>query len=197
MSNTDSAVDAFIKKTTRWPAETAALREILLGCGLNESIKWGKPCFAHGGKNVVIIQGFAEHCALMFFRGTLLSDPKKILKRQGPNAQAAMRIEYRSVAEVKALAPTLRAYVAEAVGLVDAGTEVAFADKEALVLPDELKAAFKKKPALGKAFSALTPGRQRAYVLHINGAKQSTTKVARIEKCTPQILAGKGMNDRD
>ncbi len=195
MSAPDPKADAFTKRQSSWRDEIAALRSIALSCGLDESLKWGKPCYAHGDKNVAIIQPFKGSVALMFFRGAIMKDPKGILVEVGPNSQAAKRVEFTSMAEVKKHAPTLKAYIKEACVLVDDGIEVDFVEKTELTLPDELLAAFKKNKPLEKAFKALTPGRQRAYVLNINGAKQSATKTARVEKFAPRILEGKGLND--
>ena len=190
-------VDAYIARTKRWPELTNQLRTILVKSGLEEAFKWGKPCYQHEGTNVAIIQGFKDHCSVMFFRGSLMKDPKGVMVRPGANSQAGMRIEFTSEAHIRKLTPVLRAYVKEAVGLVDAGIKVDFKEKRELELPEELSAAFKKRPALGKAFRSLTPGRQRAWVLHFSGAKQSATRTSRIEKASPRILEGKGMNDRD
>ncbi|MCA9666430.1 MAG: YdeI/OmpD-associated family protein [Myxococcales bacterium] len=189
-------VDAYVKRAKTWRGEIAALRPILRDCGLDEALKWAKPCYTFDGANVAIIQPFKACCALMFFKGSLLKDPEGVLVKQGENSQAAMRMEFTSVAQVDALQATLRSYVAEAVALEKAGAKVDFKDKRELVLCDELVAALGDDPALEAAFEALTPGRQRAYNLHFSGAKRSETRAARVAKCAPQILAGKGLNDR-
>lgn len=194
MSAQNSKVDAFVSRAKRWQGEMQKLRSILVGCGLDEDLKWGKPCFSLGGKNVAILQPFKEHCALMFFKGSLLDDTHGLLRSQGENTQAAMRLEFTSEAQVKKA--VVASYVKQAITAEKAGLQVDFKAKRELELPQELTDVFGKKPKVAKAFHALTPGRQRAYVLHFTGAKQSKTRTARIEKCVPQILAGKGMNDR-
>lgn len=173
-----------------------AVRTVLRDCGLDEAVKWGKPCFTFEGNNVAILQGFKASCALMFFKGTLLKDTHGVLVAPGVNSQAGRRIEFTSLAEVRAAQPILRDYVAQAIRLEQAGSRVEFKQKHELELPAELQAAFKKNAKLGTAFRALTPGRQRAYVMHFAGAKQAATRVARIEKVTARILAGKGLTDR-
>jgi len=194
MSTQNPKVDAFLSRARRWQGEMQKLRTVLVGCGLEEDLKWGKPCFSFGGKNVAIIQPFKEHCALMFFKGSLLEDTHGLLRSQGENSQAAMRLEFRSEADVKKA--VVSSYAKQAIALEKAGREVDFKARRELELPEELTAIFRKKPKVAKAFDALTPGRRRAYVLHFTGAKQSKTRTARIEKCIPDILAGKGMNDR-
>lgn len=184
-----------MKSSNLWPQETAKLRGILTKTGLQETSKWNLPCYTHDGRNIVIIQPFKACLALMFFKGSLLKDSKKVLKSQGPNSQSALRLEFRSVADVAKLASVIKAYVKEAIALEQSGAKVEF-KKKAVAVPAELKAAFAKKPALKKAFNGLTPGRQRAYLMHFSGAKQSATRMARIEKYASHILKGKGMMDR-
>jgi uncharacterized protein YdeI (YjbR/CyaY-like superfamily) len=196
MGKKNPEVDAFIERSSSWRAETRKLRTILLGCGLDEALKWGKPCYTHDGGNVAIIQGFKAHCAVMFFKGSLLKDPRGHLVRQGKNSQAGMRMEFTSVKQVRALEPVLRSFVGQAIGVEEAGLKVAFNAKHALNLPDELEERLKRDRALSKAFQALTPGRRRAYVLYFAGAKQSKTRAARVDKHAGRILAGKGLNDR-
>lgn len=169
------------------------LRSILLGCGLDEDLKWGKPCFSIDGKNVAIIQPFKAFCALMFFKGALLEDEYGLLRSQGENTQSALRLELRSEAEIKKA--VLESYVKQAIVVEETGRKIVKETRE-LELPEELVAMLKKNKKLGDAFRALTPGRQRGYVLHFAAAKQSKTRIARIEKCMPAILAGKGMQDR-
>lgn len=189
-------VDAYLARANRWRDETTALRAILLDCGLTEELKWGKPCYTFQGSNIAIIQGFKPHCALMFFKGALLKDTARVLRSQGANTQSALRMEFTEVPQVAAQEPILRAYLAEAIDVETAGLEIEFKEKHELVLPDELLEAFRKNPKLEAAFHTLTPGRQRAYNLHFTGAKRSETRAARVAKCAPQILAGKGLNDR-
>jgi uncharacterized protein YdeI (YjbR/CyaY-like superfamily) len=179
-----------------WLEETAALRALLRTCGLVEVRKWSKPCFTFEGRNVAIIQPFKAHCALMFFQGALLRDSAGLLRAQGPNSHAARRLEFTSVAQVEAAAPHLRDLVRQAIRLEQAGVKVEAPPRRELELPAELLAAFKRAPRLAAAFRALTPGRRRGYVLHIAGAKQAATRAARVEKCAPRILAGKGLADR-
>lgn len=196
MTKKNPSVDAFIARTSQWQGETKKLRTILLGCGLDEALKWGKPCYTHEEHNLAIIQGFKGCCAVMFFKGALLKDPDGHLIRQGTNSQAAMRLEFTSVKQVDAMAPVLRAFVKQAMRVEDAGLQVDFKAKHELQLPDELTQRLQRDPKLAAAFHALTPGRQRAYVLHFTAAKQSKTRAARIEKHVARIRAGKGLNDR-
>ena len=194
MSTQNPKVDAFVSRAKTWRGEIEKLRSILLDCGLDEDIKWGKPCFSFDGKNVAIIQPFKEHCSLMFFKGALFKDTHKLLRSQGENTQSALRLEFTSEAQIKKA--VLNSYVKEAIAVEKAGLKVEFKAKHELELPNELTQMLAKDRRLAKAFEALTPGRRRAYVMHFTGAKQSQTRTARIEKCIPQILAGKGMNDR-
>src|SRR6187402_2452352 len=187
-------VDAFVSRAKAWRGEMQKLRTILLDCGLNEELKWGKPCYAFDGKNVAIIQPFKPHCALMFFKGALLKDTRGLLRSQGENTQSALRLEFTSEAEITKT--VLKSYVKQAIAVEKPGLEVDFKAKRELELPEELTQILKKDRKLAKAFYALTPGRQRSYVIHITGAKQSQTRSARIEKCIPKILTGMGMNER-
>ncbi len=187
-------VDEYIAESQQWPREVAALRKVLMRCDLIEEIKWAKPCYSHDGGKVVIIQEMKDFLALMFFKGALLSDPAGVLRMQGPNSRSALRMEFTSVAEVKALAGTVEAYVAEAIAADEAGLELG--PPPELVLADELQTRIDGDATFRTAFEALTPGRQREYNLHISGAKQAKTRQARVEKCAPKILAGKGFRDR-
>lgn len=196
MASKDAKVDAFIGRATRWQEEMTQLRDVLLSCGLSEALKWGKPCYSHGDGNVAIIQPFKPHCAVMFFKGTLLDDPKEQLVIQGKNSQAAKRMEFTSPDEVKKKTRALKAFVKQAIEIEKAGLKVEFKQKHDLEYPEELTARFKKDAPLKKAFEALTPGRKRAWVMHFSDAKQSATRSARIEKAAPKVLAGKGPNDR-
>jgi uncharacterized protein YdeI (YjbR/CyaY-like superfamily) len=194
MSSAASKVDAFLARAKTWQAEMRKLRSIVVGCGLDEDIKWGKPCFTFEGKNVAILQPFNAHCALMFFKGALLEDKYGLLRSQGENTQSSLRLEFRSEAEIKK--PVVEWYVKQGIAVEKSGRKVDFNAKRALELPEELSAMLKKDKKLDDAFRALTPGRQRGYVLHFAAAKQPKTRIARIEKCIPAILAGKGINDR-
>lgn len=194
MSTPNPKVDAFLNRLKAWRGEIQKLRSILLDCGLDEELKWGKPCYSFEGTNLAIIQPFKEHCSLMFFKGALLQDTRGLLRSQGENTQSAMRLEFTSESQVTKT--VVKAYVKQAIAVDKAGLKVDFKAKRELELPEELTQSFKLNRGFAKAFSSLTPGRQRAYVLHFTGAKQSLTRTARIEKCMPKILAGMGMNDR-
>ena len=194
MSTQNPKVDAFVSRTKVWQGEIQKLRSILLDCGLDEDIKWGKPCFAFEGKNVAIIQPFKAHCSLMFFKGALFEDTHGLLRSQGENTQSALRLEFTSEAQVKKA--VVASYVKQAILVEKSGLAVDFKAERELELPEELTQILQKNRKLAKAFHALTPGRQRGYVMHFKGAKQSQTRTARIEKCIPKILAGLGMNDR-
>src|SRR5690348_1719513 len=178
----------------RWQAEIAELRRILSGFGLQEERKWGKPCYTVDGKNVVIIQGFKEYCALGFFQGALLKDPKKLLVQLG-EVRAARVMKFTSAKEITAKASTIKAYVREAMAAEKAGMKVEAKPLE-LPVPEELKETFRKFPRFKRAFEALTPGRQRGYLFHFGGAKQSATRTARIEKAKPAIFEGRGFLER-
>ncbi|MCB1232823.1 MAG: YdeI/OmpD-associated family protein [Verrucomicrobiae bacterium] len=188
-------VDAYLAKAKKWREEQVELREILFGCGLTEELKWSKPCYTFEGHNVAIIQGFKEFCAVLFPNGALLKDPKGFLEKPGENSHSARRMPFRSLAEITKKRAALKAFVKEAVKAEKAGKEVE-ARKEREPIPEELQRKMKSDPELKKAFEALTPGRQRGYILHISAAKQSTTRENRIGKWRPHILDGKGMHDR-
>ena len=187
-------VDAYLRRSEKWPEEMTDLRPILLGCGLTEEIKWGKPCYSHEGRNIVILQEMKEFLALMFIKGALLTDPEDVLEEQGPNSRSARRIRFTSVEDVARLAETVKAYIDEAINVEEAGLEVGPAPE--LVLVEELQHCLDQDPALKTAFEALTPGRQREYNLYFSDAKQAKTRKARIEKSTQKILDGKGLGDR-
>jgi uncharacterized protein YdeI (YjbR/CyaY-like superfamily) len=178
----------------RWQAEIAALQRILAGFRLKEERKWGKPCYTLDGQNVVIIQGFKEYCALGFFQGALLKDPKKLLVQLG-QVQAARVMKFTSAGEIAAKTPDIKAYMREAVTAAKTGLKVETKPRK-LPVPDELKEKFRNDPQFKRAFDALTPGRQRGYLFHFAGAKQSATRTARIEKAMPAILAGRGFLER-
>ncbi len=187
-------VDAYIERSQKWPGEMSALRPILLGCGLTEEIKWGKPCYSHEGRNIAILQEMNGFLALMFFKGALLHDPQRVLESQGPNSRAARRIRFASIDDVTRLTDTIHAYVAEAIDVEDTGLELGPAPE--VVFVAELQQRLDQDPEFRAAFEALTPGRRREYNLHFSGAKQAKTREARVEKWAPQILAGKGFRDR-
>lgn len=187
-------IDAYIARSEKWPDEIAVLRPILLGCGLTEELKWGKPCYSYGGKNIVIVQEMNDFLALMFFKGALLSDPDSVLEDQGPNSRSARRIRFTSVEAVGRLAGTVEACVAEAIDVEEAGLAVGPVPELAFV--EALQNRLDKDPVFRAAFEALTPGRQREYNFYFAGAKQAKTREARVEKYTERILAGKGLRDR-
>lgn len=189
-------VDAYLADATAWRDEMVALREIVLSAEVEEAVKWGKPCYMGGGGNIAIMQPFKGFLALLFFKGALLEDSEGVLCEQGENTRSAKRMEFRSVEEVEAKADILRAYLAEAVALENSGVKVDFGENRELDLPDELVDALDSDPDLAAAWRALTPGRQRGYVLHIGGAKRADTRAARVAKHREKILAGKGLNDR-
>lgn len=194
MSTPNSKIDAFVGRAKTWGGVIQKVRSILLESGLDEELKWGKPCFQFEGKNIAIIQPFKEHCALMFFKGALLEDTHGLLRSQGENTQSALRLEFTSEAQVKKT--VLKSYVKQAIEVEKSGRKVDFKAKRQLELPDELSEILQRDRRLTKAFDALTPGRQRGYVLYFMGAKKSETRTARIEKCIPKILAGLGFHDR-
>jgi uncharacterized protein YdeI (YjbR/CyaY-like superfamily) len=178
----------------KWQAEIAELQAILSGFDLTEKCKWGKPCYTLEGKNVVIIQGFKEYCALGFFQGALLKDPKKLLVQLG-QIRAARVMKFTSTKEIGAKASAIKAYLREAVAAAKAGMKVETKPLE-LPVPDELNQKFRKDARFKRAFEALTPGRQRGYLFHFNSAKQSATRTARIEKAAPAIFEGRGFLER-
>ncbi|QTN33442.1 YdeI/OmpD-associated family protein [Akkermansiaceae bacterium] len=187
--------DSYFDQAKNWSDELNALREIALDCGLKEELKWGSPCYTSRAKNIAIIGILKDCCVLSFFKGALLTDPNGILSKPGENTQAARVIRFTSVAEIAKMKPALEAFIEEAIAAEEAGLKAIPDEKPDLVFPDELKEKLDANPALKSAFHALTPGRQRAYVVHFSAAKQSATRTARIEKCTPLILCGKGLND--
>ncbi len=187
-------VDAYLARSNRWPDEIRVLRPVLLGAGLTEGIKWGKPCYTHGGKNVVIVQEFNDHLALLFFKGALLEDPAGVLVEQGPNSRAARRIEFKSVDDVERLSNMVAAYLSAAIAVEDEGRGLP--DSPDLELVIELAERLASDPALEAAFESLTPGRQRQYNLYFGDAKRTETRTGRVEKCVPRILEGKGLRDR-
>lgn len=194
MSNKNPQVEAYLKKPNVWLKELKQLRKIMLDCQLTEEFKWAKPCYSYEGNNVVILQSFKGFCAALFTKGRLIKDPKKLLKEQGKNTQSAKRLEFQSVKEIDAQTAAIKAIVKDAINLEKSGEKVAF-KKDPEPIPDELRAKCKADKKFKQAFEALTPGRQRGYILFIAAAKQSQTRIARIEKYTPKILAGKGIND--
>ncbi|MFD0051951.1 YdeI family protein [Actinomycetes bacterium NPDC127524] len=186
-------VDEFFSKAKKWKAEYEAMRKIVLDCGLSEDYKWKHPCYTYGGKNIVLIHGFKEYCALLFHKGSLLQDAHGILVQQTENVQGARQIRFSDVQEIVKMEIILKHYIRDAIEVEKAGLEV---DKKNIeIIPDELKNAFSEIPALKTAFEQLTPGRQRAYILYFSNPKQTKTRQSRIQKNIQQILDGKGLND--
>lgn len=188
-------VDEFIDKAVVWKEEFEKLRKIILDCGLNEELKWNKPCYMHQNSNIVIIQGFKEYCALMFFKGALLADPHHILTKPGENSQSQQQIRFTNVQEIAEMETIIKAYVEEAIEVEKSGLVVEFKKTSEYKIPEELQYKFSEFPAFKTAFECLTPGRQRAYILYFSKPKQSKTRESRIEKYMQQILDGKGLND--
>lgn len=188
-------VDFFFDEATKWQKEYEQLRTIILDCGLTEELKWGCPCYTFEERNIVLIHGFKEYCAILFFKGALLNDPDNILIRQTKNVQAARQVRFTSVDEIIKLKPVISAYVYEAIEVEKAGLKVKLKSTEAFSIPEEFQIKLDKSPALKKAFDALTPGRQRAYLFHFSQPKLSKTRAARVEKYLQHILNGKGLND--
>lgn len=188
-------VDFYFSKADKWKKEIEKLRTIVLDCHLNEELKWGCPCYMFEKSNIVLIHVFKEYCALLFFKGALLKDPKGILIQQTENVQAARQVRFTSLQEIVKLAPTLKAYIYEAVELEEAGVKVALKKTKEYAIPEEFQQQLDKKPALKKAFYELTPGRQRGYLLYFSAPKQSKTRESRVEKYMSQILDGKGLDD--
>jgi uncharacterized protein YdeI (YjbR/CyaY-like superfamily) len=194
-SKANPKVDWYFTKAEHWKEESQKLRAIILDCGLDEQLKWGKPCYSIEGANVVLIHGFKQYCAILFMKGALLKDPKKILVQQTENVQSARQIRFTNAGEIAKLEPAIKAYVKEAVEVKKSGVEVTLKKTSEFKMPEEFQNKLKQMPALKKAFQALTPGRQRGYLLYFGAAKQSATREARVEKCMPQILKGKGLDD--
>jgi uncharacterized protein YdeI (YjbR/CyaY-like superfamily) len=191
----NSKVDSFIKKAKIWQEETEKLRTILIDCGLSEELKWGKPCYSFQQNNIAIIQGFKQYFALLFFKGVLLKDSQKILVKTGENTQIGRQVRFSSVQEISEMENTIKAYISEAIELEKAGLKVETKTSNTLVFPEEFQQKLDEIPALKIAFEALTPGRQRAYNIFFSQAKQAKTRELRIEKCIPDILKGKGLNE--
>ncbi|MEO5602325.1 MAG: YdeI/OmpD-associated family protein [Cyclobacteriaceae bacterium] len=188
-------VDFYFSKAKNWQKELEQLRMIILDCGLNEELKWGVPCYAFEKKNIVLIHMFKEYCALLFFKGALLKDAKGILIQQTENVQGARQIRFTNIREIGKMKPTLKAYIYEAIEVEEAGLKVPVKKTSDYTIPEEFQNKLDKTPALRTAFDALTPGRQRGYILYFSAAKQSKTRESRIEKYRKQILKGRGLDD--
>lgn len=188
-------VDVFFNESKKWRDELEKLRAIILDCGLAEELKWGKPCYSLQKSNIVLMHAFKEYCALLFFKGALLKDAHGILIQQTENVQAARQIRFTNVREMVGMASILKAYIHEAIEVEKAGLEVNYKKTSDFIIPEEFQSKLNENPALKTAFEALTPGRQKGYLLHFSAAKQSKTRDSRVEKCMPQILKGKGLDD--
>jgi len=188
-------VDWYFDKAEKWQEEIRELRRIVLDCHMVEELKWGCPCYTFEDSNIVLIHVFKDYCAVLFFKGALLKDPKGLLIQQTENVQAARQMRFTSVQEIKKLEPALKAYIFEAVELKEAGVKVDLKKTTEYKVPEEFQRKLDEQPDLKTAFEALTPGRQRGYLLHFSAAKQSKTREARVEKYIPQILDGKGLDD--
>jgi len=195
MDGTNPKVDFFFTQAKQWREEYGQLRKIVLGCGLTEELKWGVPCYTFQESNIVLIHGFKEYCALLFVKGALLKDPAKVLIQQTENVQAARQVRFTHVDEIDELEPVLKAYVHAAIEVEKAGLKVEYKQAAEFKIAAEFQKQLEEIPALKTAFEALTPGRQRAYLLYFSTPKQSKTRESRVEKCMPQIIAGKGLND--
>lgn len=193
--NTNPKVDWFFTKASEWQEEYETLRTICLDSGLAEELKWGCPCYTFEKRNIVLMHGFKEYCALLFFKGALLKDPQNILIQQTENVQAARQIRFTNVRQIVKMKSILKAYIREAVEVERAGVKVPLKKTKEFGVPEEFQNKLNKSAALKKAFNALTPGRQRGYLLYFSAPKQAKTRAARVEKSIPQILVGKGLND--
>jgi len=195
-SRKNPKVDEYLSKAKKWKEESEKLRKIILDCELTEEFKWMHPCYTFEKKNIVLIHGFKEYCALLFHKGALLKDTHAILIQQTENVQAARQIRFTNVQEIDEMETILKAYIYEAIEVEKAGLEVNFKKNTEYIIPEELQNKFDEIPALKTAFETLTPGRQRAYILYFSAAKQSKTRESRVEKYMQQILNGKGLNDQ-
>ncbi len=191
----NSKVDFYFSKAKKWQEEIKNLRIIILDCGLTEELKWGCPCYSYQESNIVLIHTFKEYCALLFFKGALLNDANGILIQQTENVQSARQVRFTSVQEIVEMEAIMKAYIYEAIEVEKAGLKVNLKKTTEFTIAEEFQKKLDERPALKTAFNALTPGRQRAYMLHFSQPKQSKTRESRVEKCMQQILDGKGLND--
>jgi uncharacterized protein YdeI (YjbR/CyaY-like superfamily) len=194
-SKTNPKVDGYLSESENWQEELKQLRNIVLGCGLTEELKWGQPCYTFEQKNLIILHRMKETCAIAFLKGALLKDPHGLLIQPGPNSQSGRWIKFTNARDIARLKTILKAYIHEAIEAEKAGLKVEF-KRNPEPIPEELQNKLAHNPALKTAFKALTPGRQRGYILYFSAPKQSKTRESRIEKCMTRILSGKGMNDR-
>ncbi|MBV7529631.1 YdeI family protein [Chitinophaga sp. sic0106] len=188
-------IDAFIDRADKWQKEFETLRAILLDCPLEEELKWGVPCYTYQGKNVVLMHGFKDYCAILFHKGSLMADPEGILIQQTENVQAARQIRFTSLKEIVKQKAVIKAYIYEAIEIEKSGLEVKFKKVKEYPVPEEFQQKLDTTPGLKKAFEALTPGRQRGYLLYFAAAKQAKTREQRVEKYLDAILEGKGLDD--
>lgn len=188
-------IESYFSKPKKWQKEIQEMRAIALDCNLTETFKWGHPCYTLNNDNIVLIHEFKSYCAYLFFKGALIQDEKGLLIQQSENVQAARQIRFTHVDEIIKLKKVLKAYIFEAIAIEKAGLKVALKETAAYTIPEEFQQVLEKQKKVHKAFYTLTPGRQRAYLLHFAAPKQSKTRVARIEKCLPLILSGLGLND--
>ncbi|NMB62690.1 MAG: hypothetical protein GYA18_10185 [Chloroflexi bacterium] len=195
MNEKNLKVDEFLRNAKQWQKEFKELRRIILDCQLSEELKWGKPCYTFQKSNIVIIQGFKEYCALLFVKGALLKDARDVLTTLTENTQAACQIRFTNIHEIITMEDTLKDYLHEAMELEKTGLKVRYKKTAEYAIPEEFQKKFDEMPALRTAFNALTPGRQRAYLLYFSAPKQSRTRESRVEKYVQQILNGKGLND--
>ena len=195
MNKMNPKVDGLLRKATKWREEFETLREIVLECPLTEEVKWRQACYTSEGKNIVLIHGFKEYCALLFFKGALLKDQKGILIQQTENVQSGRQIRFTSVREIVTMKSILKSYIREAIEVEKAGLKVKLKKTSDFKPPEEFQKKLDENPALKKTFSALTPGRQRGYLFYFSAPKKSETRAARVGKCIPQILKGKGLDD--
>lgn len=195
MTRMNPKVDAFLRKSKKWQEELDKLRTIVLDCQLTEELKWGVPCYTFQKHNIVLIHAFKEYCAFLFFKGALLKDANGILIQQTENTQASRQIRFTNVREIIEMETILKAYIHEAIEVEKAGLKVNLKKTTEFKIPEEFQNKLDEIPALKNAFDALTPGRQRAYILYFSAPKQSKTRESRVEKCVQQILNGKGLND--
>jgi uncharacterized protein YdeI (YjbR/CyaY-like superfamily) len=196
MSTMNPKVDWYFNRSNKWQQEVELLRMIILDTGLNEVLKWGCPCYTWDKKNIILIHDFKDYCAVLFFKGALLKDPKKVLIQQTKNVQAARQMRFTSVKEITKLEKTLKSYIQEAIAAEKAGLKVALKKTDSFDMPEEFKKKLDKSAALRKAFYALTPGRQRGYLLHFSSAKQAKTREDRVKKLIPNIMKGKGWDEK-
>jgi uncharacterized protein YdeI (YjbR/CyaY-like superfamily) len=195
MNRRNPSVDGYLRKNKKWQKELQALRTIILGSELTEEVKWRVPCYTLQNSNVILLGAFKDYCGLTFVKGALLKDAMGILKLPGENTQSARLIRFTNVREIAELESTLKAYIDEAIAAVQAGLKVRFKKITEHKVPEELQKKLDEIPALKTAFAALTPGRQRAYLLYFSGAKQAKTRESRINRCLQRILKGKGLDD--